>query len=119
MRDAPPPPPPPPPPPDWASQDASDPPLRVGGTIKPPVKLKNVSPDYPLEAQEAKVQGVVIIEARIERDGTVSRARVLKSIPMLDDAAVEAVRQWEFTPTLMNGAPVPVMMTVTVNFTLQ
>ena len=113
------PPPPPPPPPDWASQDASDPPLRVGGTIKPPTKLKNVNPAYPIEAQEAKVQGVVIIEARIERDGTVSRARVLKSIPMLDDAAVDAVRQWEFTPTLMNGAPVPVMMTVTVNFTLQ
>jgi len=113
------PPPPPPPPPDWASQDASDPPMRVGGTIKPPTKLKNVSPAYPPDAQEAKVQGVVIIEARIERDGSVSRARVLRSIPMLDDAAVDAVRQWEFTPTLMNGAPVPVMMTVTVNFTLQ
>jgi TonB family protein len=119
MPEAPPPPPPPPPPPDWASQDASDPPLRVGGTIKPPVKLKNVSAVYPREAQEAKVQGVVIIEARIERDGTISRARVLKSIPMLDDAAVDAVRQWEFTPTLLNGAPVPLMMTVTVNFTLQ
>jgi TonB family protein len=113
------PPPPPPPPPDWASQDANDPPMRVGGTIKPPVKLKNVNPAYPPEAQDAKVQGVVIIEARIERDGTVSRARVLRSIPMLDDAAVEAVKQWEFTPTLLNGAPVPVMMTVTVNFTLQ
>jgi TonB family protein len=119
MRDAPPPPPPPPPPPDWASQDANDPPLRVGGTIKPPTKLKNVSPVYPPDAQELKVQGVVIIEARIERDGTVSRARVLRSIPMLDDAAVDAVRQWEFTPTLLNGAPVPIMMTVTVNFTLQ
>jgi TonB family protein len=113
------PPPPPPPPPDWASQDASDPPLRVGGTIKPPIKLRNVNPAYPPEAQDAKVQGVVIIEARIERDGTVSRARVLRSIPMLDEAAVEAVKQWEFTPTLLNGAPVPIMMTVTVNFTLQ
>jgi TonB family protein len=113
------PPPPPPPPPDWARQDASDPPLRVGGTIKPPTKLKNVNPVYPQEAQDAKVQGVVIIEARIERDGTVGRARVLRSIPMLDDAAVDAVRQWEFTPTLLNGAPMPVMMTVTVNFTLQ
>ena len=81
--------------------------------------MRNVYPVYPADAQEAKVQGVVIIEARIERDGTVSRARVLKSIPELDDAAVEAVRQWEFTPTLLNGAPVPVMMTVTVNFTLQ
>ena len=93
--------------------------MRVGGTIKAPTKLRNVNPVYPQDALDAKVQGVVIMEARIERDGTVSRARVLKSIPMLDDAAVEAVRQWEFTPTLMNGAPVPIMMTVTVNFTLQ
>ena len=93
--------------------------MRVGGTIKAPVKVRHVSPAYPEDAQAAKVQGVVIMEARIERDGSVSRARVLKSIPMLDDAAVEAVRQWEFTPTLMNGAPVPIMMTVTVNFTLQ
>jgi len=83
------------------------------------MKLRNVNPVYPQDALDAKVQGVVIMEARIERDGTVSRARVLKSIPMLDDAAIEAVRQWEFTPTLMNGAPVPIMMTVTVNFTLQ
>lgn len=83
------------------------------------MKVRNVNPVYPQEALDAKIQGVVIMEARIERDGTVSRARVLKSIPELDDAAVEAVRQWEFTPTLLNGAPVPVMMTVTVNFTLQ
>ena len=65
------------------------------------------------------MQGVVIIEARIEADGTVSRTRVLRSIPMLDDAAVDAVGQWEFTPTLLNGQPSPVIMTVTVNFTLQ
>ena len=83
------------------------------------MKLRNVNPIYPPDAQEAKIQGVVILEARIERDGTVSRARVLRSIPELDDAAVAAVKQWEFTPTLLNGAPVPIMMTVTVNFTLQ
>ena len=68
---------------------------------------------------EQKVQGVVILEARIEADGTVSRTRVLRSIPMLDDAAQEAVNQWQFTPTLLNGAPIPLVMTVTVNFTLQ
>jgi len=93
--------------------------VRVGGSIKAPIKVRNVSPVYPQDAQDAKVQGVVILEARIEPDGTVSRARVLRSIPMLDDAAVDAVRQWEFTPTLVNGQAVPVMMTVTVNFTLQ
>jgi TonB family protein len=107
---------PPPPPPPAPGDDGA---LRVGGEIKAPVKLRNVSPVYPQDAQDARVQGVVIIEARIEADGTVGRARVLRSIPMLDDAAVGAVRQWEFTPTLLNGAPVPVIMTVTVNFTLQ
>ncbi len=108
-----------PPPPGQVSADAADPALRVGGDIQAPMKRRNVSPVYPQDAQDARVQGVVIIEARIERDGTVSRARVLRSIPMLDQAAVEAVQQWEFTPTLVNGAAVPVIMTVTVNFTLQ
>ena len=93
--------------------------LRVGGTIKAPVKLRNVNAVYPPEAIASKVQGVVILEARIEADGSVSRARVLRSIPMLDDAAVDAVRQWQFTPTLLNGQPTPIIMTVTVNFTLQ
>ena len=83
------------------------------------MKVRNVNPVYPQDAQTARVQGVVIIEARIEADGTVGSARVLRSIPMLDEAAVDAVRQWEFTPTLVNGVPVPVIMTVTVNFTLQ
>ena len=61
----------------------------------------------------------MIIEARIEPDGSVSETRILRSIPMLDDAAVDAVRQWKFTPTLLNGQAVPVIMTTTVNFTLQ
>jgi protein TonB len=64
------------------------------------------------------VQGVVILEAVIGEDGTVQNVRVLRSKPLLDDAAVEAVRQWRFTPTLLNGQPVPVVMTVTVAFTL-
>jgi periplasmic protein TonB len=74
---------------------------------------------YPSIAQSARVQGVVIVEATIGPDGKVSDARVLRSIPLLDQAALDAVRQWVFTPTLLNGVPVPVIMTVTVNFTLQ
>ena len=70
-------------------------------------KLSGSISVWIMDPGSPKIQGVVIMEARIERDGTVSRARVLKSIPELDDAAVEAVRQWEFTPTLLNGAPVP------------
>jgi TonB family protein len=116
-----PPPPPPPPPPDagastrpaWAA-DA----LRIGGGMRPPTKTRHVNPSYPEIAQSAKVQGVVIIETRIGPDGKVSNARVLRSIPLLDQAALDAVMQWEFTPTLLNGQPVPVIMTVTVQFTL-
>ncbi len=113
------PPPPPPPPPGGASGVASDGALRIGGDMKPPLKTHHVSPAYPQDAQIAGVQGVVIIEARIEPDGSVSETRILRSIPMLDDAAVDAVRQWKFTPTLLNGQAVPVIMTTTVNFTLQ
>ncbi|MGH9371318.1 MAG: TonB family protein [Vicinamibacterales bacterium] len=114
-----PPPPPPPPPPGTSGWNISDGALRVGGNISAPMKIRNVNPEYPPDAQAAKVQGVVIIEARVEADGTVGDARILRSIPMLDQAAVDAVRQWEFRPTLLNGQPVPVIMTVTVNFTLQ
>lgn len=105
------PPPPPPPPPTQ--------PVRVGGNIKPPQKLKHVNPVYPPIAQSARVQGIVIIEATIGPTGAVQDAKVLRSIPLLDQAALDAVRQWQFTPTLLNGVPVPVIMTVTVQFTLQ
>ena len=65
------------------------------------------------------MQGVVIIEATIGPTGRVQDASILRSIPLLDAAALEAVRQWEYTPTLLNGMPVPVLMTITVNFTLR
>jgi protein TonB len=95
------------------------PPVRVGGAVREPQKIRHVSPLYPAIAQAARVQGVVIIEATIGVDGRLINARLLRSIPLLDQAALEAVRQWEFTPTLLNGVPVPVIMTVTVNFTLE
>jgi protein TonB len=63
--------------------------------------------------------GIVILEAVIAENGTVRDVRVLRSIPLLDQAAVDAVRQWQFTPTLLNGQPVPIVMTVTVNFQLR
>jgi TonB family protein len=104
--------------PDMGRPGATGAPLRVGGNIPPPTKLRDVKPIYPPEAQSAGIQGVVILEVTIGADGRVSDARVLRSIPPLDDAALGAVRGWEFTPTLLNGVPVPVIMTVTVNFTL-
>jgi periplasmic protein TonB len=94
-------------------------PRHVGGDIKAPVKTRDVRPSYPAIAQSARVQGLVIIEATIGPNGKVRDVKVLRSIPLLDQAAVEAVRQWEFTPTLLNGVPVPIVMTVTVQFSLQ
>jgi protein TonB len=95
-----------------------DTPVRIGQGIDPPRKTLHVAPVYPAVAQAAGVAGVVILEATIDREGRVANARVLRSIPLLDQAAVDAVRQWQFSPTLLNGAPVAVIMTVTVNFTL-
>jgi TonB family protein len=92
--------------------------VRVGGNVKLPTKIKDVKPFYPSEALQARVQGVVIFEVVIDETGKVAEARVLRSIALLDQAADTAVRQWEFTPTLLNGAPVPVIMTVTVQFNL-
>jgi TonB family protein len=90
--------------------------VRVGGNIAPPSKVHDVPATAPDEALRAGVRGVVIVEATIDVDGTVRDARVLRSIPMLDAAAVAAVRQWRYTPTLLNGQAVPVVMTVTVQF---
>jgi len=94
------------------------PPIRIGGTVTAPERVKYVPPVYPTEAQQARIQGIVIIEAIIDESGQVAATKVLKSIPLLDDAALAAVSQWKYTPTTLNGAPVPVLMTVTVNFTL-
>jgi len=99
--------------------DAPPPPVqavRVGGQIKEPKKLKNVAPVYPDIAKQARVQGVVILECTISPQGKVTDVKVLRGIPLLDSAAVDAVKQWVYTPTLLNGVPVPVIMTVTVNF---
>lgn len=94
-------------------------PVRVGGNIPPPQRIKEVKPAYPLEAQQARATGVVIIEAIIGEDGKVRDAVIKRSIPLLDKAALDAVRQWEYTPTIVNGKAVPVIMTVTVNFWIE
>ena len=93
--------------------------LRVGGEIKPPVKLVDVRPVYPAAAREAGIEGVVILEVKIGVDGGVETARVLKSIPVLDEAALDAVKQWKFEPTLLNGQPTSITMTTTINFAIQ
>lgn len=91
-------------------------PVRVGGNIVTPTRMHDVRPVTPETALQAGIRGVVILEIVVAPDGTVSDAKVLRSIPLLDQAAIDAARQWRYTPTLLNGAPVPVIMTVTVNF---
>jgi TonB family protein len=91
--------------------------VRIGGQIKAPTKIKDVKPVYPAIARSARVAGMVTIEATIGPDGKVIDATVVRSIPLLDQAALDAVQQWEYTPTLLNGVPVPVRVTVTINFT--
>jgi TonB family protein len=93
-------------------------PLRVGDQIKAPTQISKVQPIYPEVALAARVQGIVILEATIGVDGRVIDAKVLRSVPLLDQAAINAVRQWAYTPTLQNGVAVPVTMTVTVTFNL-
>ena len=94
-------------------------PLRVGGPIKPPRKTYEVPATYPDDARAARVQGVVVLDVTIAKDGTVADAVIKRSIPMLDQAAIDAVRQWRFEPTLLNGAPIEVLVTITVNFSLR
>jgi len=96
-------------------------PLRVGGDVSPPVKIKDVHPEYPELARKARIEGIVILEAIIDENGNVVKARILRSPGKafgFDDAALEAVKQWKFKPGLQNGVPVPVIYALTVQFKL-
>ena len=94
-------------------------PIQWHSGIRRPQKIVDVAPVYPPVARAAHAQGIVIIEATIDTHGSVVAALVTKSVSLLDQAALDAVRQWKFSPTLLNGVPVPIIMTVTVNFTLK
>lgn len=94
-------------------------PVRVGGNIAVPMKIRDHKPSYPPDAMRERVQGIVILEATIDCDGNVVDPRILRGQPMLNEAALEAVQQWKYRPVLLNGAPVPVLMTMTVTFTLR
>jgi protein TonB len=93
-------------------------PVRVGADVREPRKVRAVAPVYPDLAVKARVQGQVVLECEIDVRGRVTEVRVLRGSPLLVDAAVEAVRQWVYTPTLLNGVPVAVLMEVTVTFNL-
>jgi protein TonB len=93
-------------------------PVRAGIDVREPRRVKYVAPAYPTLAVDGRVQGVVILECAIDARGRVESVEVLRGNPLLNDAAADAVRQWVYTPTLVNGVPVPVLMTVTVTFQL-
>lgn len=107
-----------PPPPPPAPPPAPRPLVRVGGAITAPALLSRVAPEYPPIAVSAKVDGVVILEAIVDREGRVEKVKVLRSITLLDEAAKAAVRQWRYSPLLLNGNPERFVVTVTVSFSL-
>jgi protein TonB len=92
--------------------------VRVGGAIKAPELIKRVEPRYPALAVQARVQGLVIIEAHVDEHGRVKGVRLLRGVPLLSEAALEAVEQWRYRPLLLNGIPTEFMLSVTVTFSL-
>jgi TonB family protein len=95
-------------------------PVRFEGDVTRPIKISGPNPQYTEVARKARIQGVVIVEAIIDKSGSVVGVRVLRPLPMgLDAAAVEAVRQWKFQPATLEGQPVDVLYNLTVNFRLK
>lgn len=106
--------------PDGPPPMEPDGPIRVGGDVTRPDKISGPNPQYTEIARKARIQGVVIVEAIIDKNGNVTNVRVLKPLPMgLDQAAVDAVENWKFKPATLNGKPVDVYYNLTVNFRLQ
>lgn len=103
----------PPPPPPPAK------PRRVGGELQAPALVHRVEPDYPGVAVAAKVSGMVILEATVNEVGAVTDVKVLRSIILLDEAAIKAVKQWRYEPLMLNGRPTPFILVVTLTFSLR
>jgi protein TonB len=105
------PPPLPPPPPQK--------PIRIGGQVTAPALVFRVEPKYPDFAAQAQIEGLVILEATVDVDGRVEAVTVLRSHGLLDQAAIDAVKQWRYSPLVLNGKPFPFILTVTVRFSVQ
>lgn len=102
-----------------AEKDIAEGALEAGGDVAPPKLIKRVNPVYPEDAREEGVEGVVILRIRTDEYGVVKQVKVLKSVPQLDDAAIDAVRQWVYEPYISKGKPTPIVFTVTVRFVLK
>ncbi len=110
---SPPPPPLPPPPPITQAER-----IRQGGDVQAANLIYQVNPVYPWLARQTRVQGAVVMEAVINKEGSIESLRVITGHPLLNQAALDAVKQWRYRPTMLNGEPVEVITTVTVTFTL-
>ena len=108
-------PPPLPPPPPIIKADR----IRQGGNVQAANLIEQVNPIYPPLARQARIQGVVVMEAVISKEGSIESLRVVTGHPLLNQAALDAVKQWKYRPTLLNGEPVEVITTVTVTFNLK
>lgn len=106
----------PPPPPPARPPPAKPAPVRIGGQIKAPALISRIDPVYPVLAQAAQLEGIVILEATVGETGRVESVKVLRSVGLLDAAAVEAVKQWRYSPLRLNDRPTSFVLTVTVQF---
>jgi len=101
--------------------DTAPPPkvVRVGGLLTAPKLIKKVEPTFPPLATQARLSGLVILEALVDVRGRVQEVKVLRGAPLFDDAAMEAVKQWRYQPLLLNGQPTAFILTVTLRFNLE
>jgi protein TonB len=92
--------------------------VRVSSGVSSGLLIRKVSPNYPPLARQARIQGTVVLQAQISKDGSIQNLQLISGHPMLAPAAIEAVKQWKYKPYLLNGEPVEVETQVQVNFTL-
>ena len=92
--------------------------VRVSQGVTQGLLIRKVQPTYPPLARQARIQGQVLLQAEISKDGTIQNLRLISGHPMLTSAAIEAVKQWRYKPYILNGEPVEVETQITVNFTL-
>ena len=92
--------------------------IRVGGNMAVSNLIHKVDPVYPAIAKAAKIQGTVVLQAVISKDGSIENLHLISGHPMLAPAAIDAVKQWKYKPYFLNGEPVEVETTINVNFTL-
>jgi len=100
-------------------QAAQDKPVKATGDIKPPKRVKMIEPVYPEEAKKQGIEGTVILEATVDVNGKVKDVKVLRAVPALNQAAIDAVKQWVYEPKIIDGQPTAITFTVTVNFKLK